>query len=76
MCRAAGLPARYVGAIMIRGDDASTDEVYHRWPEVYLPGYGVVLVAARACSGYRCACRVCIGKALITPLAAARGARR
>ncbi len=23
-----------------RGDDASIDEVYHRWTEVYLPPYG------------------------------------
>ncbi|MDJ0764567.1 MAG: transglutaminase domain-containing protein [Myxococcota bacterium] len=42
MCRAAGIPARYVGAVVVRGDDASTDEVFHRWPEVYLPGYGWV----------------------------------
>jgi len=40
LCRAAGVPARYVGAIVVRGDDASLDEVFHRWPEVYLPGYG------------------------------------
>jgi transglutaminase-like putative cysteine protease/sugar lactone lactonase YvrE len=40
LCRAAGLPARYVGAIVVRGDDASLDDVFHRWPEVYLPGYG------------------------------------
>lgn len=40
LCRAAGLPARYAGAIVVRGDDASMDEVYHRWSEVYLPGYG------------------------------------
>jgi transglutaminase-like putative cysteine protease len=42
MCRAAGIPARYAGALVIRGDDASTDEVFHRWAEVYLPGYGWV----------------------------------
>ncbi|MBN2023193.1 MAG: hypothetical protein JW809_10430 [Pirellulales bacterium] len=43
LCRAAGLPARYVGSIVVRGDDASTDYgVFHRWPEVYLPGYGWV----------------------------------
>ncbi len=48
MCRAAGLPARYVGAVMLRGDDASTDEVFHRWPEVYLPGYGWVPADAQA----------------------------
>jgi len=40
LCRAAGLPARYVGALVVRGDDASTDDVFHRWPEVYLPNYG------------------------------------
>jgi hypothetical protein len=42
MCRAAGIPARYTGALVIRGDDASTDEVFHRWAEVYLPGFGWV----------------------------------
>lgn len=42
LCRAAGLPARYVGSIVIRGDDASTDDVFHRWPEVYLPNIGWV----------------------------------
>jgi len=43
LCRAAGLPARYVGSVVIRGDDASTDNgIFHRWPEVYLPGYGWV----------------------------------
>ncbi len=40
LCRAAGLPARYVGSIVVRGDDASIDDVFHRWPEVYLPNYG------------------------------------
>jgi len=42
LCRAAGLPARYVGSIVVRGDDASLDEHFHRWPEVYLPRYGWV----------------------------------
>ncbi len=40
MCHAAGLPARYAGSIVIRGDDASRDDVFHRWVEVYLPNYG------------------------------------
>lgn len=40
MCRAAGLPARYVGSLAIRGDDASWDDVFHRWAEIYLPNYG------------------------------------
>ncbi len=44
MCHAAGLPARYDGSIVIRGDDASRDDVFHRWVEVYLPGYGWVPV--------------------------------
>ena len=44
MCRAAGLPARYVGSVVIRGDDASDDEVFHRWVEVYLPNYGWIPV--------------------------------
>jgi sugar lactone lactonase YvrE len=43
LCRAAGLPARYVGSVVIRGDDASTDnDLFHRWPEVYLPNYAWV----------------------------------
>ncbi|MEW5701820.1 MAG: transglutaminase domain-containing protein [Candidatus Zixiibacteriota bacterium] len=40
MARSAGLPARYVGSVAIRGDDASTDDVFHRWVEVYLPNIG------------------------------------
>lgn len=44
MCRAAGLPARYAGSIVIRNDDASYDDVFHRWVEVYLPGYGWIPV--------------------------------
>jgi hypothetical protein len=44
MCRAAGIPARYVGAVVVRGDEASSDEVFHRWSQVYLPGYGWVHV--------------------------------
>jgi len=44
MCRAAGVPARYVGSVVIRGDDASADDVFHRWSQVYLPGYGWIHV--------------------------------
>ena len=44
MCRAAGLPARYAGALVLRKDDASYDDVFHRWVEVFLPGYGWVPV--------------------------------
>jgi sugar lactone lactonase YvrE len=44
LCRAAGLPARYQGSIVVRGDDASIDDAFHRWAQVYLPGYGWVPV--------------------------------
>ena len=44
MCRAAGLPARYVGSIAVRGEDASMDDVFHRWVEIYLPNYGWIPV--------------------------------
>lgn len=44
MCRAAGLPARYAGSVVIRGDDASYDDVFHRWVEIYLPNYGWIPV--------------------------------
>ncbi len=40
LCRAAGLPARYVGSTWDRNELAYMDEVYHRWVEVYLPNYG------------------------------------
>lgn len=48
LCRAAGVPARYVGSLVVRGDDASYDDVFHRWCEVYLPGYGWVPIDANA----------------------------
>ena len=46
LCRAAGIPARYQGSIVVRGDDASIDEAFHRWAQVYLPHYGWVPVDA------------------------------
>ncbi len=46
LCRAAGLPARYQGSIVVRGDDASIDEAFHRWAQVYLPNYGWIPVDA------------------------------
>jgi transglutaminase-like putative cysteine protease len=38
--RACGVPARYSGATRFRGQDPSTDYEFHRWAEIYLPGYG------------------------------------
>jgi transglutaminase-like putative cysteine protease len=46
LCRAAGLPARYQGSVVVRGDDASIDEAFHRWAEIYLPNYGWIPVDA------------------------------
>ena len=42
LCRLAGLPSRYVGAIVVRGEDGSCDEAFHRWAQVYLPPFGWV----------------------------------
>ncbi|MCX6600178.1 MAG: transglutaminase [bacterium] len=44
LCRAAGIPARYVGSVVVRNDDASFDNTFHRWSQVYLPNYGWVHV--------------------------------
>ncbi len=44
MMRAAGIPARFVGSVVERGDRASLDRVFHRWTEIYLPGYGWIPV--------------------------------
>ncbi len=44
MCRAAGIPARYVGSVVVRGDEASTDLYFHRWSQVYLPDIGWMMV--------------------------------
>jgi hypothetical protein len=44
MCRAAGVPARYVGSVALRGEEESMDDVFHRWAEIYLPNYGWIPV--------------------------------
>ena len=51
LMRRAGIPARYVGAISERGDAASFDDVFHRWAEVWMPGYGWIPVDANAGTG-------------------------
>lgn len=48
LCRAAGIPARYVGAMVLRGDDASIDRAFHRWAEIYLPRIGWIPVDVNA----------------------------
>ncbi len=48
LCRAAGIPARYVGCMVLRGEDASIDTAYHRWAEIYLPKIGWIPVDVNA----------------------------
>ncbi len=48
LCRAVGIPARYVGAMVLRGDDASVDTAFHRWAEIYLPDVGWIPVDVNA----------------------------
>ncbi|RLE17880.1 MAG: hypothetical protein DRJ08_01845 [Acidobacteria bacterium] len=40
LCRAAGIPARYVGSMVVRGEASSVDTAFHRWAEIYLPKIG------------------------------------
>ena len=46
--RAAGIPARYVGAMVVRGEESSIDRAYHRWVEIYLPNVGWIPVDVNA----------------------------
>ena len=46
LCRASGIPTRFVGASMFRKEEVTgypyVDNVWHRWVQVYLPGLGWV----------------------------------
>ena len=44
LCRANGLPARYVAGTRQRQERTYVDTVFHRWTEVYLPPYGWIPV--------------------------------
>jgi hypothetical protein len=48
MARGAGVPTRFCAGVVERGDEASMDDVFHRWTEVYLPGYGWVPIDVSA----------------------------
>jgi hypothetical protein len=48
MARAAGVPTRFCAGVVERGDEASMDDVFHRWTEVYLPSYGWVPIDVSA----------------------------
>lgn len=48
LCRAAGIPARYVGALVLRGEDSSVDTAFHRWAEIFLPSVGWIPVDVNA----------------------------
>jgi len=43
-----GDPAATQGSIVVRHDDASIDEAFHRWAEIYLPNYGWIPVTQTA----------------------------
>ncbi len=40
IAHALGIPARFQGSVVVRNDVASTDDVFHRWVEVFIPNYG------------------------------------
>lgn len=44
MCRAAGIPARYVAGLHYRGGLPYIDTIFHRWTQIYLPNYGWIPV--------------------------------
>jgi hypothetical protein len=48
MARGAGIPTRFCAGVCERGDEASMDDVFHRWTEVYLPNYGWIPMDADA----------------------------
>lgn len=42
ICRAAGIPARYVTGTVWSTKNGGVDDIFHRWAEVWFPGYGWV----------------------------------
>jgi hypothetical protein len=46
LLRANKVPCRFVGTLVVRGDNASWDDVFHRFLEVFLPGVGFIPVDA------------------------------
>jgi hypothetical protein len=46
LCRANGVPARYVAGTRQRKEGVYVDTLFHRWAEIYLPPYGWVPVDA------------------------------
>ncbi len=57
LCRAAGIPARYTGGIVLRREAAEydarviEDAVFHRWSEVFVDGRGWIPVDCSRASG-------------------------
>jgi len=46
LLRANKVPCRFVGTLVVRGDNASWDDVFHRFLEVFFPGVGFVPIDA------------------------------
>lgn len=53
LLRANRVPVRFAGSLVVRGDNASWDDVFHRWVEVFFPGIGFVPLDANKGDGER-----------------------
>jgi len=53
LCRAAGIPAQYIGGTRCREDAPYVDSSFHRIAEIYLPYYGWIPVDAQGDDGSR-----------------------